>query len=661
MCYYPLLMESIGVENAQEDTYQNFDILLVVPPTYPEGRNPDYNPKPPLGLEYLSGYLKENFLESKIRDFDVVGASAEDVVEEILKEDPPILGITVLQRALPSVKYIHEQLRERGFDKFIIYGGIGATLCAKEILEEFKDPNCIVVLGEGEEPLRRIVETIKQESSSENGASNLVHTNTSSGNSILENYEIHSGKTRKEKAVIYDHIGATQYIADLSVISQDSDCTPIVGKRNLQKSEMTKVIRTRKDIRKRIPSIMYYDVYTKSILKNPLIPLLNLNNIPWPDRQSLEFYTDKSGYLTILTSRGCPWSHCTFCSNAAFEQKHGGDTWRSRSPDDVVKEMIYLYERTNIKKFKTNDPNLFGKGKGGQSYVIDFCNRIQTAKECGLLPEDLSIMSFIRGEDIAGKKDLLKLMKSSGFDRLLIGVESSVDEILLEKFEKGENIRTLNQAVKDLRDIGISPVIGFLIFNPYTTLSTLEQDLQFLEENNLRVNLSKSLRIFNNTPMQFTLIKEGRLEENSPFKTYHEYFVSNEVSAIYHTMKVLHVLVEDPIRKASQDMIWQIKKKGNSFDRRFNYDDLVETFWSIEVELLKAGINFYSQEERGEEIVKNSISKIYNIITERLLSQLLITDKNILIDFDEFCSSVYGILSKRETNNLHEEYVWNEI
>ena len=77
--------------------------------------------------------------------------------------------------------------------------------------------------------------------------------------------------------------------------------------------------------------------------------------------------------------------------------------------------------------------------------------------------------------------------------------------------------------------------------------------------------------------------------------------------------------------------------------------------------MLKAGINFYSQEERGEEIVKNSISKIYNIITERLLSQLLITDKNILIDFDEFCSSVYGILSKRETNNLHEEYVWNEI
>ena len=569
-----------SIEKSQETKDQNFDILLVVPPTYPEGRNPDYNPKPPLGLEYLSGYLKKDDFSSLIRDFDVVGASAEEVVQDILTEDPPILGMTVLQRALPSVKYIHRQLRERGFDKPIIYGGIGATLCAEEILQEFQDPNCIIVLGEGEEPLNQIVKAIK------NG---------------------------------------------------------------------------QEDTKEVIPSIMYYDASTDALVKNSGGRILNLDEIPWPDRQNLDFYLDKSGYLTILTSRGCPWSRCTFCSNAAFEQQHEGDTWRSRSPEDVVEEMISLYTSTGVKKFKTNDANLFGIGKKGEDYVVNLCNAIQDAKSKGSLPNELSIMSFIRGEDVAGKLELLKLMKSSGFDRLLIGVESSVNEVLLKKFKKGENIEILTQAINDLKDVGISPVIGFLIFNPYTTLASLEKDLQFLEENSLKVNLSKSLRIFNNTPIQFLLMNAGKLEKNSPFETYHEYFVSGEISAIYHSMKALHVLIEDPIRKIAQDRIWQIKKVGDSFNERFNYDDLVGIFWSMEVKLLKSCIEFYNKNEIDEDVIKTSVDEIYAVTIKSLLEQLSIDNREGLMTSEEFYSNILEILREKKTNNLHEEYVWSEI
>jgi radical SAM superfamily enzyme YgiQ (UPF0313 family) len=572
-------MNSLNIENSNEAPNQDIDILLVVPPTYPEGRQPDYNPKPPLGLEYLSGYLKKNYFNARIMDYDVIGASVEEVVEDLVRQDPPILGITVLQRALPSVRYIHESLRENGFENCIVYGGIGATLCAEEILREFEDPNCVVVLGEGEKPLNSIVTAIK------NG----------------------------------------------------------------------------EDFRSTAPSIVYFDNVENTLVSTKIGPLPDLDDIPWPDRQNLEFYTDKSGYLTILTSRGCPWSRCTFCSNAAFEQIHKGETWRSRSPKDVVEEMVDLYKRTEIKKFKTNDPNLFGKGDAGEDYVINLCKEINAAKKEELLPRDLSIMSFIRGEDVAGKKDLLKQMKTTGFDRLLIGVESSVNEVLQKYFKKGESIETLSRAINNLKEVGISPVIGFLIFNPYTTLETLEKDLEFLEKIDLKVNLSKSLRIFNNVPMQFMLVDEGRLEKHSPFETYHEYFVSRDVSAIYHSMKALHVLIEDPIREIAQERIWEIKKTGNSFDSRVGYEDLVETFWEIEVNLLKSCMDYFNSEDFSPEYPERSIKEIYTTIKTELFEKLSLNNSNFLVTEQEFYSNIKRILTEKETDNLHEEYVWNEI
>jgi hypothetical protein len=53
------------MEISEIEQAPSYDIMLVVPPTYLEGRLPDYNPKPPLGLEYLSAYLQQDLLVSK--------------------------------------------------------------------------------------------------------------------------------------------------------------------------------------------------------------------------------------------------------------------------------------------------------------------------------------------------------------------------------------------------------------------------------------------------------------------------------------------------------------------------------------------------------------------------------------------------------------------
>lgn len=554
------------------------DILLVVPPTYPQGREPDYNPKPPLGLEYLASSAKEIGITASIVDYDVLGKSTEEVVESILELRPQSLGITTLQRALPSIHTIHTKLRNRGYDKLIIYGGIGATLSHREILREFKDPNCVVVLGEGEEVLP-----------------------------ILMLNQQNDGNWRKDT-----------------------------------------------------PSIAYADPSNLDrIIVNPTTSPPNPKQLPSPDRQNYNYYSDKSGYGTFIGSRGCPWSKCTFCSNSAFEQAHKNKVWRPRNPEDVVDELIDLYQKFGTRRFKSNDPNLFGPIPDGQDHVIKQCQLLIEAKKRGDLPDDISIMSFVRGEDVAGQPKLLAMMKEAGWDRLLIGIESSSNFILDKKFAKGENIETLTRAMADMRDAGMSVVAGFMIFHPYSTRETIIGDLQFLHENNLNVTLAKSLRIFNGVPMQHTLQAEEKLVYNSPFETYHEYQVPEDVASLYYMLKNLHIFTEDPLRNAAQHQIWEIKSQGSSFNKRLDFVRLSQLTWAMESTLLEAGLHY--QESRDQKDIARGVSFVYQKLGE--IAQMLGFDgipQDLIIDEDNFLNRTIEVLNQPPSNTLHEEYVWNK-
>lgn len=378
--------------------------------------------------------------------------------------------------------------------------------------------------------------------------------------------------------------------------------------------------------------------------------MVDVNNIPFASRDYLELCSGKTGDATIMGSRDC-YGICTFCANNSFASNREGEKWRGRHPIDVVDEMESIFRNYGIKKFKFNDPNIFGQGKNGRQHVIDICNL--------LIERNLNfhLMGFCRGNDITVDPSVVPLMKKAGFERLLIGVESSSNEIL-KKFRKGETIEGMDKSLDIIESNGMSTVVGFMIFNPYTTIESLKQDLSYLKNRGLTPTLSKALRIFDNTPIQNEMEKEGRLIKKNPFEGYHDYLMPPEIASIYGSMKVLFGDCLDKIRASSQDKIWNIKTT-KSFRDRQDFNNLSEAFFEVESFLLENLIRITENKKIIEKEVKEIIQTTYQKL-KTIGDYLEIDTLSIISPEAEVSEKILTIMSEKKWNTFQEEYRWNQ-
>ncbi len=76
----------------------------------------------------------------------------------------------------------------------------------------------------------------------------------------------------------------------------------------------------------------------------------DLDAFPWPAWNMIDVhtfpgmpYSKRRPYLGVLVSRGCPF-RCTFCSEPVWKI-FGRPTYRARSPQNILEEIRYLYDR----------------------------------------------------------------------------------------------------------------------------------------------------------------------------------------------------------------------------------------------------------------------------------------------------------------------------
>lgn len=203
-------------------------------------------------------------------------------------------------------------------------------------------------------------------------------------------------------------------------------------------------------------------------------PVKNPDELAFPKRSSL------SGTVTVLASRGC-YNHCSFCPVPPFYNQ--GPLWRGRSPENIEREIRGLV-RQGVRDVYFADPNFIGPGKKGKQRIIDLMKAIR--------PLDIRFGMETRPRDL--DDEILSHLVSSGFNSLLMGVESGSKRIL-GAINKQSGPAEAGRAINLCREYGIEPEIGFLMFVPDSSVADLRDNFDFLMKHGLLDRLERTANL----------------------------------------------------------------------------------------------------------------------------------------------------------------------
>ena len=115
--------------------------------------------QPPTGLAHLAGYLLQYGHEVEIIDANCLSITIEDIVKEIKKYPPDLVGLYTISYNYPVIEKLSKSIREAVPTLKMVAGGPHATFMPEQTLHETPIDFC--VMGEGEETLHELVEHLE--------------------------------------------------------------------------------------------------------------------------------------------------------------------------------------------------------------------------------------------------------------------------------------------------------------------------------------------------------------------------------------------------------------------------------------------------------------------------------------------------------------------
>lgn len=386
----------------------------------------------PLGLAYISSYLKKYDIDNELFFYD----QSEDSINKISSYCPQLIGLSMYLENYAVIRDFCRKIKNCLKDVKICVGGHFPTFYKERILYDIQDID-YVVCYEGEYAFYNLIKTL-QSGGDLNSVENLVF--------------------RKANTVIAN------------------TCS-----------------------RK----------------------FLNLDELPFPNRQLLV----KNGIFSlaqISTSRGCT-KHCSFCSSHEFWK-----SWRGRSMNNVVEEMEQIIAEKSIKLFGMVDSSF--EDPGISIHKLNTLSQILLNKKLGIL-----YLCYFRADIIRelNKSDLARMVESGLFS-VFIGAETGNEEDRV-LYNKTASISEAIKAIRLFQEYPLNVSIGFINFNPYTTLDRLRLNIEFLSKIDMayyKYIYSKYIAYYG-TKLYETLLSDGLIisEKIGEYNNYR--FVHPEITKLY--------------------------------------------------------------------------------------------------------------------------------
>ena len=181
----------------------------------------------------------------------------------------------------------------------------------------------------------------------------------------------------------------------------------------------------------------------------PLIDNIDAYRIGWELIDHARYsYWGGLRAVVVQFSRGCP-HECNYCGQSVFWRR-----WRHRDPVLFAKELARLHREQGVRLVNFADENPTASRRVWKAFL-----EALIAEKTGLI-----LVGSARAADIVRDAGILHLYKQAGWQRFLLGVEST-DQATLDLIRKGTSGSLDREAIRLLRRHGILSmatwVVGF--------------------------------------------------------------------------------------------------------------------------------------------------------------------------------------------------------
>lgn len=211
-----------------------------------------------------------------------------------------------------------------------------------------------------------------------------------------------------------------------------------------------------------------------TIVVNPPRPLIaDLDQLPLVYRDEPRTVWAGVRVASMLASRGCLFN-CSFCSIRRFYASAPGELRRVRSPQAVVEEMAMLYREKDVRLFLFQDDDFAARTNRQREWLAAFLDGLAAAG----LAHQVRWKISCRVDDLG--PEILDAMLDHGLVAVYLGVESGSEQGL-RALNKRVTVAMNRAAIDLLKSRNVALGIGFMLFDPSSTIETVRENLIFLK------------------------------------------------------------------------------------------------------------------------------------------------------------------------------------
>lgn len=233
-----------------------------------------------------------------------------------------------------------------------------------------------------------------------------------------------------------------------------------------------------------------YDLFPMDIYVNN--PVGYINRSKWVEGEKVDVDVPKSSNINV--TRGCPY-RCIFCYHDFL-----GAGYRHHSPEYILSEMKYLYEKYGVTYFLwSDDESVINK-----HFINDLCD---------LMIKEKSGFEFcIAGRVNLVDREMLSKLKAAGCNMVGYGIESGSQKIL-NSIKKSCTIKQTKNAIEMTKEIFGDVDTSFVIGFPDETENTIKETIELCKEVNLTPEVIFFATPYPGTELYRYAIKKGLIKD----------------------------------------------------------------------------------------------------------------------------------------------------